>query len=594
MLKLLRQLLLWVPELRKPLFLSGLYKFLESMFMGIPYGIVFLSLKEILDETITSDKVLYYTGGMAVCFILQTAFSYLFYDTMWPAANTAIMRLRLKVGEHLRSMPLGYYSKTGTGELHTLVVDEMQAVQRAIYLSYPDYIVACAFIFIAPFFFIAVDWRLTLAMISIFPVALPVYMWSKKVFGQCMAEHSEFLTKVNAHIIEYIQGIEVLKAFTQVDGRLGQISDILKEFKRHSIRTVMRGDVPISIGRILLDMGVCVVLLAANRLLFDGSIDLLSMIMFLVWSLRIYEPVKRIIPAMIALKVAQPAMEKIEKLLTTAPLPEPAHPKMPWGTDVKFDNVTFAYDTEEHAKPALNNVSFTVPKQTMTALVGPSGSGKTTITRLMARFWDVNSGSVSVGGVDVRDMSTDTLLSNISMVFQDVYLFNDTIFNNIAYGSKTPSKEAVMNASKTAQCHEFISKLPNEYDTVVGEGGSSLSGGEKQRISIARAIMKDAPILLLDEATASVDPGNEHLIQGALNALIGSKTLIVIAHRLSTIVAANQIVVLNDQGKVEEIGTHKALIKNNGLYSRLWLERTRSRQWRIADSTANQTNKTVA
>ncbi|MBW1926920.1 MAG: ATP-binding cassette domain-containing protein, partial [Deltaproteobacteria bacterium] len=221
-------------------------------------------------------------------------------------------------------------------------------------------------------------------------------------------------------------------------------------------------------------------------------------------------------------------------------------------------------------------------EKTITALVGPSGSGKTTITRLIARFWDVDSGEIKVGNYNIKDMKTDLLLSRMSMVFQDVYLFNDTIYQNIAYGSKTATKDQIIEAAKTARCHDFITRLPHGYDTMVGEGGAMLSGGEKQRISIARAILKDAPIILLDEATASVDPENEHLIQDAINALVESKTLIIIAHRLSTITSADQIIVLNSEGKVEELGKHEDLLKAGGLYSRLWESRVQAKSWKVS------------
>ena len=214
--------------------------------------------------------------------------------------------------------------------------------------------------------------------------------------------------------------------------------------------------------------------------------------------------------------------------------------------------------------------------------MGPSGSGKTTITRLIARFWDVDSGSVKIGGRNIRDMQIDTVLSQLSMVFQDVYLFNDTIYQNIAYGSKNASRDQVIAAAKTAQCHDFISGLEHGYDTMVWEGGATLSGGERQRISIARAILKDAPVILLDEATASVDPENEALIQRAINALVASKTLVIIAHRLSTITSADQIVVLNESGRLEEIGGHETLLPNNGLYALLWQSRIQAKQWRIS------------
>jgi ATP-binding cassette subfamily B protein len=229
----------------------------------------------------------------------------------------------------------------------------------------------------------------------------------------------------------------------------------------------------------------------------------------------------------------------------------------------------------------LKNVSFTVPEKTITAFVGPSGAGKTTITRLMARFWDVDAGEILVGGCNVKAMTTDALLSRIGMVFQDVYLFNDTIYANIAHGSKNADRDEVIAAAKAAHCHDFIRRLPDGYDTMVGEGGANLSGGEKQRISIARAILKDAPIILLDEATASVDPENEHLIQDALNRLAASKTLVIIAHRLPTITAADQIIVLDGRGGIEDRGKHGELLARAGLYRSFWESRQRARSWMI-------------
>ncbi len=327
----------------------------------------------------------------------------------------------------------------------------------------------------------------------------------------------------------------------------------------------------------MLDLGLALILLFATIFLFNGTVSLTVFLIFLIMSLRIYEPVKRLIPGIAFLKLAEPGFYKIKELLGTDPLPQPENGQASKAFDVQFEDVSFSYDKT----PVLENVSFTIPEKTITALVGPSGSGKTTITRLIARFWDVDSGDVKMGGRNIKDMKIDALLSQVSMVFQDVYLFNDTIYRNIAYGSKNSNKEKVIEAAKTAQCHDFISELPNGYDTMVSEGGATLSGGEKQRISIARAILKDAPIILLDEATASVDPENEYLIQSAINALVESKTLIIIAHRLSTIIAADQVIVLNEHGQMEEIGRHEELLENKGLYARLWQSRVQAKKWHL-------------
>jgi ATP-binding cassette subfamily B protein len=277
------------------------------------------------------------------------------------------------------------------------------------------------------------------------------------------------------------------------------------------------------------------------------------------------------------LKYANQAAERIGEVAETKPLPEPNNGKTPSRFDLEFKDVTFDYGKGE----VLRNISFKVPERPFTALVGPSGSGKTTITSLIPRFWDVTGGEILIGGVNIKDIETEDLLSYISMVFQNVYLFNDTIYNNIKIGKKDATREEIIEASKAAQCHEFIMKLPDGYETLVGEGGSTLSGGEKQRVSIARAILKDAPIVLLDEATASLDPENEIYILRAIDELIKSKTLVVIAHRFATIIGADNILVLDD-GEIIERGKHCELAEAGGLYQRFWEEQQKARGWKFS------------
>lgn len=580
MIKLIRQLLQWAPELKGKFFLAALYKVIEAIFMGAPYAFIFLTLNDLLAGSLSIKKVALYTCGMAVCFLFQGIFSFLFMRTIWPTANYMVKKLRIMVGEHLRKLSMGYFSKKTTGSLHTLVVDEMLAIQMAVYQAFPDFIVAFTFVVLPPVILLFIDWRLTLVTVVVFPAALPIYLWNRNVFTKGLSKRSDSLAELNSEIIEYVQGIEVLKAFKQTGKQSKKFNKILQEFRGINISLILKGDVPITLAWIVLDLGICLILLFATFFLFNGTISLTIFLIFLIMGLRIYEPIKRLFPAVAFLKLAEPAVYKIKELLDTDPLPQPENGQATKSLDVQFSNVSFSYEKQR----VLEDVSFTIPEKTITALVGPSGSGKTTITRLIARFWDVDSGEVKVGGHNIKDMGIDTLLSHVSMVFQDVYLFNDTIYQNIAYGSKNGNKEKIIEASKTAQCHDFISELPNGYDTMVGESGATLSGGEKQRISIARAILKDAPIILLDEATASVDPENEYLIQSAINALVASKTLIIIAHRLSTIVAADQIIVLNEHGQMEEIGRHEELLKNKGTYARLWQSRVHAKKWRIETS----------
>ncbi|MDL1959768.1 MAG: ABC transporter ATP-binding protein/permease [Deltaproteobacteria bacterium] len=580
MIKLIHQLLQWAPELKGKFFLAAVFKVIETMFMGAPYVFIFLTLNDILADSLSTKKVVFYTSGMAFCFLFQGIFSYLFSRTVWPTANYMVKKLRILIGEHLRKLSMGYFSEKTTGSLHTLVADEMLLIQTVIYRAFPDFIVAVTFAVLTPLFLLFIDWRLTLVTMAVIPAAAPFYLWQKNVLARGLRKRSDSLAVVNSEVIEYVQGMEVLKAFKQTGKQFVKFNDTLKKFRDLSIRVTMKAELPLTLAKAVLDLGLCLILLFATFFLLGGAITLTAFLIFLIMGLRIYEPIKLLIPSSGLLNMAEPAIHKIKDILDTKPLPQPENGRVPKAFDVQFWDVTFSYDKT----PVLKNINFTVPEKTITALIGPSGSGKTTITRLIARFWDVDSGEVRVGGHDIRDMKIDDLLSQVSMVFQDVYLFNDTIYQNIAYGSKAATRENIIDAAKMAQCHDFITRLPHGYDTMVGEGGATLSGGEKQRISIARAILKDAPIILLDEATASVDPENEYLIQGAINSLVESKTLIIIAHRLSTITSADQIIVLNSEEKVEEMGKHEELLKRpGGLYSSLWKSRLQAKKWRIGE-----------
>jgi ATP-binding cassette subfamily B protein len=579
MIKLIRQLLQWAPELKRKFFIAAVFKVIETMFMGAPYGFIFLTLNDLLTGSLSTKKVIFYTSGMAFCFLFQGIFFYLFARTVWPMANYMVKKLRILIGEHLRKLSMGYFSEKTTGSLNTLVADEMPLIQVIIFQAFPDFILAVTFATLTPLFLLFIDWRLTLVTMAVIPAAAPFYLWQKNVLARGLRKRSNSLAVVNSEVIEYVQGIEVLKAFKQTGKQFKKFNEILKKFRDLNIGITLKAEVPVTLTKVMLDLGLCLILLFATSFLLSGTITLTVFLIFLIMGLRIYEPIKLLLPSSGFLKLAEPAIYKIKDILDTKPLLQPENGAVPKAFDVQFMDVTFSYDKT----PVIKNVNFTIPEKTITALVGPSGSGKTTITRLVARFWDVDSGEVRVGGYNIKDMVIDTLLSRVSMVFQDVYLFNDTIYQNIAYGSKTANREKVIEAARTAQCHDFISKLTNGYDTMVGEGGATLSGGEKQRISIARAIMKDAPIILLDEATASVDPENEYLIQGAINALVESKTLIIIAHRLSTIKSADQIIVLNGQGRIEETGRHEGLLENKGLYARLWQSRVQAKKWRIGE-----------
>lgn len=395
--------------------------------------------------------------------------------------------------------------------------------------------------------------------------------------GMVSADLQQAQRDVASGILEYVGGIQTLRAFNLAGQHFQNLKKSFDQERKAAIGMETGAAAPVSmLGRSILSCGIGLVILVGSVLLIRGELTPFYYIAFLILALTVYEPVLTLFTFIADFSRTRRSGERIKALFDEKPLPEPLDSQTPCGTEIVFDHVSFGYGTTE----VLHDISLQFPARSVTALVGPSGSGKSTITRLAARFWDVNSGAVRLGGVDVRDMKSDEVLSRISVVFQDVYLFHDTIEENIRMGKPDATREEIIAAAKAAACHDFIMALPNGYQTMVGEGGSTLSGGEKQRISIARALLKDAPIVLLDEATASLDPENEVLIQQAISALVVEKSVIVIAHRLQSIMSADKIVVL-DEGRVAEQGTHEELLKRNGIYARLWAEQSQAGNWRL-------------
>ena len=551
---------------------------ISAVFAASPLFFVYLTInEEMFAESINFQRVMLYVAAMAVCFLLRWVFLHWSTFVLYEAGYGMVTDLRIRLGEHIRKLPMGFFSERRAGDLNSIVNWDVTNIQAVPTYAFPRLIETVAVpAFIAAFLFF-LDWRMALAALIVLPAAAVVMKAAMKSLNRQAKIRAESSVEANSRMIEYVQGIQVSKAFNQTGSKLQRFEEALRHYKQTNIDLVVKLAFPLAGFIAMLELGFVIILPIGFYLFLGGSLVLKTLLIFLVLGLQLYNPIKNMVSYMPELRIMDASLERIQAVLDEKPLPEPDDDPQLSRFDIEFKNVWFKYEDTY----VLKDASFGVPQNTITALVGPSGAGKTTIAHLIARFWDIDSGEILVGGRNIKDMKTDRLLSYIAMVFQDVYLFNDSIINNIKFGNRDASEGEVIAAAKAAHCHEFIEKLPDGYNTVIGEGGATLSGGEKQRISIARAILKDAPIIILDEATAYVDPENEILIQEGINSLVKSKTLIIIAHRLSTITTADQVLVIDD-GKVIEQGKHAELVSNGGLYSRFWEKRQKARGWKVA------------
>ncbi|GGI43694.1 ABC transporter ATP-binding protein [Paenibacillus marchantiophytorum] len=499
----------------------------------------------------------------------------LLYDKSYRAAYTLAADGRLKLAEYLRHLSLGYFGKRDPGDLTNLLLGDYAQVEHTISHNVPQLITAIMLPILALVGLVFLDWRMSLAMFMAIPLGVLLLWLTDKLQAQLSRNHVQAKNEAASRLQEYLTGIREIKAHNLGGKRFERLRLSFDRLMRASIR--LEGIMgPVIMGAMLLTRsGMTIMIVVGSYLLASGTLTLPVFLLFLLVGSRIFEPLTLVLMSYGEIRYSAYSAQRIMDVHREQPM-QGTYSIKPYGSIV-FDRVTFGY--EAHS-PVLKDLSFTIEPRTITALVGPSGSGKSTVTRLIARFWDVDQGSISIGGQALRDADPEKLFKHISMVFQDVYLFQDTIGNNIRIGNMEATQEAVEEAAKRACCHEFISQLPQGYDTPVGEGGSTLSGGEKQRLSIARALLKDAPIVLLDEATASLDPENESAVQQAINELVANKTLIIIAHRLKTIQNADSILVL-DEGRLVQKGTHSELILQDGIYANLWNLQQDSDGWQV-------------
>jgi ATP-binding cassette subfamily B protein len=527
------------------------------------------------DEAINFDMLwklsLCFIPTVAVYIITET----LAYNTSYINAYRLSAKGRAELADCMKKLPLGYIKSRDPGDLSNAIMNDFSLLETTNSYTLPQLfssIVIPAIVFLMLLF---INWRMSLAMISAVPIAFFIVFITIKLQDRLAKKQTRSRINAANRLQEYLSGIKHIKSNNMSGGKFERLEKSMHAFMRDSIRMEALIGPILGVASFVVRSSMIIMTLAGSYMLIGGEIDLMTFIGFLLMSTSIYIPLTTAFGNFIELRYTATAGERILDLKNISPMPGVDEP--PANGDIVFDHVTFRYRDVD----VLKDVSITIPQGKLTALVGSSGSGKTTLTRIAARFWDVSDGSVTMGGKDIRQFDPDKYLTKFSEVFQDTYLFEDTIAGNIGFGREGASHDEIVEAAKAAECHGFIERLPKDYKTRVGEGGATLSGGERQRIAIARALLKDAPIIILDEATASLDATNEAAVQAAINRLVKNRTVIVIAHRLRTVMEADKIAVL-ENGRLIEEGTAVELLTKKGLFAKLYALEQESMAWAAA------------
>ncbi len=581
MFKTVKRIISWCGEFKGKLYAGFVFSFLSHWFAALPIAVAAYTIGLLIEAEKNGTSFDKKWIGLSILIQLVLVFFRFLFDYLRARFQEGISyelvaRDRLAVGDALKRVSLGYFATKNTGTILSAITTGLGTLEgmgirmiNNFVSGYLNFIV----IFICLLVMNPLVALIALAAVLLsFLFLLVISSYSAKN-APVEAEANRDLT---AAAIEYARGLTIVKSFGQDGASMDAMNKAIEDSKKIHLK-IEWGFVPANCMHLfVLKAGSVALALSAFLLCMRGEMNISTMLMFVFFSFGIFASVEPISDSAHTLSVINDAMDQLDALKEDHFMDENGRDIALTNHDIAFSHVDFGYDERK----ILKDVSFTIPEKTSTAIVGPSGSGKTTICSLLARFYDVNDGSITVGGVDVRKMTCESLLSNISMVFQNVYLFHDTIRANICFGKTDATEEEMIDAAKKACCHDFIMALPDGYDTVIGEGGGTLSGGEKQRISIARAILKNAPIIILDEATASIDPENEHLIQNAISELTKGRTIITIAHRLATIEQADRILVVDD-GRIVQKGTHKELISVEGRYREFIQIREKAEGWRI-------------
>ena len=548
---------------------------ISNIILMVPVALLYYLVRDYMAGNL-GDKVLFYVAGGLIAFVLIGISTYIQYNATFLSTYVESGVRRVTLAEKLRKIPLSFFGKKDLSDLTSTIMNDCAQMETASSPFIPELFGACistALIAVGLFFF---DWRMAIAALWVLPVSFLIVGCSGKVQKSLNKKQMVLKMACADGIQECLENVRDLQAYNTQEDYMKGLTGKIKAVEKHAIVTELGTAVFVGSSQMILKLGIATVALVGGVLLAKGELDILTFFMFLMVVSRIYDPMQVSLQNLAAVIASGVQSDRLDEILSHE-VQEGTNTMKHDGYDIEFSNVGFSYETGD---VVLKDVSFVAKQGEVTALIGPSGGGKTTVSRLASRFWDANRGSITVGGMDISKVDPETLMSLYSIVFQDVTLFNNTILENIRIGKMDATDEEVIAAAKLAHCDEFAEKLSDGWNTVIGENGSELSGGERQRISIARAFLKDAPIILLDEATASLDVDNETMIQESLSQLIKDKTVMIIAHRMRTVANADKIVVLKD-GVVAESGTPSELDAKDGIYANMVKTQNLAADWAL-------------
>lgn len=562
---------------------------LSVFFQIIPFWAVYNIMAELLQNAADfskADTSFMLSWAVKGILGLLLAYAFMYFGGMLghTAAYRTLYGIRVRLSNHISELPLGWFNRNAIGKVKQIAEQDVEQIEKFIAHQLPDMVNTIVLLLVMVVIMFGLNpW---LALACIIPIIIGFTAQFSMMFGkkaqEGLSEYYDALENISTSSVQYVRGMPSIKIFGQTVHSFRKFYQDIMSYRDFSTKYADNYEPTYCLFRVLV-LSLATFIFAIGIFLFSGDPQnmafAITLLFFLIFAPGISTPVFKFNSFGSSMNNITEGVRRIDEIMSEIPIQEPTDGKKPQGYEITFEHVSFSYEGKDSAL-VLKDVSFRAEQGQITALVGPSGSGKSTIAQLIPRFWDVGTGQIKIGGVDIRDMKTEDLMASMSFVFQDSFLFSDTLYNNIAIGKPGATKEEVYTAAKAAQCHEFIEKLPQGYDTLIGEGGVYLSGGEEQRVSVARAILKNAPILILDEATAYADPENEFQMQLALQELIKNKTVLIIAHRLITIKNANKILVIKN-GQIENAGAHEFLLQKSETYSAMWKAYTVSSDWQI-------------